>query len=247
MAADLRSPRRGRLISMEGVWGAGKTINARRLTEHLTHHGFTATVLHAGLQGGFIDQLSTYLDKRPLRRRDGAGGYDQPHHATIDVLLRLCREAYHHVHQYIPALATYDVVVLDRGLYTKLAYALTVLAEHHPSTPRETHLARWRAVTEPWLNEPDLAFHLDQPWRQARDRAVARTRARGVAYPKSGSRERELFLPSYDANLRWVVQQHPHTVVPIVLDDRTPDEVFAEIATHTEQLLRVPAPVGENP
>lgn len=245
MADDLLSSRHGRLVSMEGVWGASKTTNARRLAEHLADHGFTTTVLHDGLRGGFIDELSVYLDKQPLRRRDGDGGYDQPHHATIDVLLRLCREAYHHVHQFAPALADHDVVILDRGLYTKLAYALTVLAEEHPRVPRETHLAHWRAVTGPWLIEPDLAFHLDQPWRQARDRAVSRTRARGVAQPKSGSRERELFLPYYDASIRWVVQQHPDTIVPIIIGDREPDDVFSEITARTEQLLRIPALTGE--
>ncbi|GAB3474129.1 dTMP kinase [Amycolatopsis cihanbeyliensis] len=246
MAANLLSSRYGRLVSMDGVWGAGKTTNARRLAEHLTDQGFTTTVLHDGLHGGFIDELSDYLDTQPLRRRDGEGGYDQPHHATVDVLLRLCREAYHHVHHYAPTLAGHDVVILDRGLYTKLAYALTVLAEQHPGVPRETHLAQWRAVTGPWLREPDLAFHLDQPWQQARDRAVARTRARGVAQPKSGSRERELFLPSYDASLRWVAQQHPHTIVPITIGDREPRDVLTEIAARTEQLLRIPASAGEN-
>ncbi len=86
MAADTLGPRTGRLISMEGVWGAGKTTNARRLAAHLTGQGFTATVLHDGLRGGFIGRLSAFLDKQPLRRRDGEGGYDHPHHATLDVL-----------------------------------------------------------------------------------------------------------------------------------------------------------------
>lgn len=245
MVADL-GHRQGRLISMEGVWGAGKTTNARRLATHLADQGFTAVVLHDGLHDGFIGQLSMYLDRQPLRRRDGDGGYQHPHHATIDVLLRLCREAYHHVHQFTPVLVGHDVVILDRGLYAKLAYALTVLAEHRPDIPRETQLAHWRAVTGPWLLEPELAFHLDQPWQQARDRAVARTRARGVTEPKSGSQERELFLPHYDASLRWVVKQYSRTIVPIEIGDRSPDEVFAEIASHTEQLLRVPALSGES-
>lgn len=246
MAADLLGPPRGRLISMEGVWGAGKTTNARRLAEHLADQGFTTAVLHDGLSDGVVNDLSTYLDKRPLRRRDGDGGYDQPHHATIDALLRLGREACNHVHQITPALASHDVVILDRGLYTKLAYALTVLAEQHPDVPREIHLDQWRAITAPWWLEPDLAFYLDQPWQQARSRAVARTRARGVAQPKSGSRERELFLPYYDASLRWVAGHHPRTILPISMGDRGPDDIFNEIAIHTEQLLRIPSLSGEN-
>ncbi len=245
MATEHIGPRRGRLISMEGVWGAGKTTNARRLADHLAELGFTTTVLHHGLRDGFMDQLSIYLDKQPLRRRDGDGGYDSKHHATIDVLLRLCREAYHHTHQYAPALENHDVVVLDRGLYTKLAYALTVLAEQHPTVLREDHLAAWRAVTRPWLLEPELAFHLDLPWQQARDRAVARTRARGVPEPKSGSRERELFLPRYDGNLRWVAAQHPLTIKSITIGDRGPDDIFGELAAYAEQLLGIPALNGE--
>ena len=32
---------------MEGVWGAGKTTNARHLAQHLTDDGFTAVSLSA--------------------------------------------------------------------------------------------------------------------------------------------------------------------------------------------------------
>jgi thymidylate kinase len=247
MAADLLGPRRGRLISMEGVWGAGKTTNARRLAADLTAQGFTVVVLHHGLDDAFNSRLSVQLDQHPLRRRDGDGGFDRPHHATIDVLLRLCREAYHHIHQYEPALATHDVVILDRGLYTKLAYALTVLSEQHPATPLEDLLGRWRAIATPWLIEPNCAFFLDLPWVQARDRAVARSRSRGVANPKSGSRERELFLPHYDATLRWVVDRHPDQIVRIPAENHDLDEVFAAITAHSSDLLHIPALDGCNP
>ena len=245
MAADHLGLRRGRLISMEGVWGAGKTTNARRLAADLTAQGFTAVVLHHGLDGNpFISQLTAQLDHHPLRRRDGDGGYDTLHHATIDVLLRLCREAYHHIHQFRPALATHDVVILDRGLYTKLAYALTVLSEQHPTTRLEDLEERWRAITAPWLIEPDRAFFLDLPWPQARDRAVARSRSRGVAHPKSASRERELFLPVYATALRWVAGRHPDRIIRVATEGRDPDQVAAAIAAPVKDLLRIPAQIG---
>lgn len=243
MAVEHLAPRRGRLISLEGVWGAGKTTNARRLATRLAEQGFRATVLHDPDRDGFIGELTRLLDRAPLRRRDGDGGFDRPHHATVDVLLRLGREAHHHLHQYLPALASHDVVILDRGLYAKLAYALTVLAEHHPAVDRDTHHDRWWAITSPWWVVPDLAIFLDQPWTQARDRAVRRTRARGVAHPKSGSHERELFLPHYDANMRWVAARHPAiATVPV---DRGPDAVFADIAALADALLAIPR-TGDN-
>lgn len=217
------------------------------MANHLTAEGFSTAVLHDGIRDGFMGTLSNLLDRHPLRRRDGDGGYEQPHHATVDVLLRLCREAYHHVHQYGPALVAHDVVILDRGLYTKLAYALTVLAEQHPDVPTDVQCDRWRAITTPWLIEPDAAFFLDLPWQQARDRAVARTRSRGIANPKSASRERELFLPHYDARLRWVAARYPERIRCIAANDRDPDAVFDDIAASAADLLNIPAVTRGNP
>ncbi len=121
LLAPAPAPRCGALVSVEGVWGAGKTTVASWLGQRLTDAGFDATVMHYGPRLGVVGKLSEYLEDSPLRSRSGTGGYAFPHHATVDVLLRLCREAYHHTHLYRPALARHDVVALDHGVYSKLA------------------------------------------------------------------------------------------------------------------------------
>ncbi len=230
-------PRRGWFITMEGVWGAGKTTNARRLAAHLSEQGFRATVLHDGVHDGVISELSTVLDKQPLRSREGDGGYEQPHHATVDVLLRQCREAYQHRELYAPMLASHDVVISDRGALSKLAYAITVLLEQHPHATQETLLERLHAISSPWWLAPDRAFFLDQPWQQARQRAIARNRGDQC---QSSSRERLLFLPHYDAAYRFVVDSSPKRTMRVPVGQRGPDEVFTDIAASTAELLRVP-------
>lgn len=145
------APRRGVLVSVEGVWGAGKTTVASRLGQRLTDAGFSATVMHYGPRLGLVGKLSEYLEDAPLRSRSGTGGYARPHHAMVDVLLRLCREAYHHTHLYRSALARHDVVVLDHGVYSKLAYALTALTEQHPDRAESGLLDQIRACVAPVL------------------------------------------------------------------------------------------------
>src|ERR1700722_2654773 len=114
----------GRLVTFEGVWGAGKTTAARLVASRLGQAGFTVTVLHYGTEPGGIGNLSQFLETEPLRGRAGLGGYAAPHHAAVDVLLRLCREAHHQATCFQPALAAHDVVIVDRGIYSKLAWAL---------------------------------------------------------------------------------------------------------------------------
>lgn len=87
-AAPLYEAARGVLITVEGIWGTGKTTTATALGERLTAAGFSTCVTHYGRRHGVVERLSDMLDTAPLRRRHGLGGYDAAHHATVDVLLR---------------------------------------------------------------------------------------------------------------------------------------------------------------
>jgi dTMP kinase len=89
-----------------------------------------------GPRTGIIGRLSDFLEHQPLRSRSGIGGFALPHHATIDVFLRLCREADNHTRLYRPAVEANDEVILDHGVYSKLAYCLAVLRERHPDAGR---------------------------------------------------------------------------------------------------------------
>lgn len=216
---------RGVLISVEGLWGAGKSTIATALGGRLSAAGFSTSVLHYGHCHGVVGRLSELLEQAPLRRRDGLGGYTAPHHATVDVLLRLCREAFQHRHVYRPALANHDVVVIDHGVYSKLAYAVAVLGEQHPDQDPAVLLARVRGVADPWFLHPDVALWLDMPWPLARERAIERGHGGG----DPGSVERLVFLPRYSAAYRLVAAAHPDRVRRIRVGTRTPGSVLAEI------------------
>jgi dTMP kinase len=51
---------------------------------------------------------------------------------------------------YRPALADHDVVI-DHGVYAKLAYAVAVLGEQHPDQDPAALLAQVRGVADPWF------------------------------------------------------------------------------------------------
>ncbi|MEV4477993.1 hypothetical protein [Nonomuraea sp. NPDC049504] len=143
------------ICSLEGVWGAGKTSTARIVEQRLTGHGYRTAVVHYGPRSGVIAAMGALLDDRPLRSRDGVGGYRVPHHACVDVLLRLCREADQHRLHYRPEAGRYDVLLLDHGVYGKLAYALAVLEEHSPPGVATAQLLKTLlAVVRPWFLHP---------------------------------------------------------------------------------------------
>lgn len=232
--------RRGVLLSVEGLWGAGKTTAAGLLCERIASQGFKAHVLHYGPEHEVIGQLSKMLTHRPLRQRTGVGGFAAPHHATVDVFLRLCREAFHHAQTYRPALEDSDVVILDHGVYSKLAYYLAVLGEHHPDRPAPELFAALCAVAEPWFLLPDRSFYLDVPWPLARERACRR--ASGGGNPASV--ERLLFLPRYDAAYRFVIRATSDRIDRVVVDARGIGDVVDELEERALTVLGMPARTG---
>ncbi|MEU0027450.1 hypothetical protein [Streptomyces sp. NPDC006335] len=231
---------RGLLVSTEGVWGAGKTTTAELAGNQLRAAGFTVAVLHYGPRPGTIRRLSEVLETQPLRARTGAGGYALAHHATVDVLLRLCREAHQHQTFYEPAQAEHDVVIIDHGVYSKIAWALTVLTETQPDAPAEETLQRLLDIVAPWFLHPDLAVFLNTPWPLARERAIARGRGGG----NPAAIERLLFLPRYEAAYRRVLDAHRPHVLPLQVGLREASEVADEMAAAITGRLRasLPAP-----
>lgn len=237
LAWRLGAPR-GLLVSTEGVWGAGKTTTAELAGKQLRATGFTAAVLHYGPRPGTIGELSQVLESQPLRARTGTGGYAHAHHATVDVLLRLCREAHQHQTFYAPALAENDVVIIDHGVYSKLAWALTVLTETQPASHTSQILQRLHEAVAPWFLHPDLAVFLNTPWPLARERAIARGRGGG----NPAAIERLLFLPQYEAAYRPVLDAHRSRIVAIRVGLREAPDVAAEMAEAIIDRLRAPLP-----
>ena len=242
-AADGRrwlSPPRGRLITMEGVWGAGKTTAAHLVSRQLRQAGFTTTVIHYGGEAGTVGRLSQFLEAAPLRSRTGLGGYTSAHHGTVDVLLRLCREAHHHLHGFGPALAAHDVVIVDRGVYAKLAWALAVLTETTPQTNPAALLARLWAMAAPWFCQPDVPVFLDTPWPLARERAISRGRGGG----NPAAIERLMFLPRYVAAYHRVLADPVPPAVRVRVGLRSAGEVADEITTVLLDTLQASPPAG---
>jgi thymidylate kinase len=224
----------GRLVTMEGVWGAGKTTAARLVSSHLQRAGFTTAVIHYGGETGTIGRLSEFLETAPLRSRSGLGGYQRAHHSTVDVLLRLCREAHHHLTCFGPALATNDVVLVDHGIYSKIAWALTVLTETDPQADPAQTLSRIQDLTAPWFCVPDVPVFLDTPWPLARERAISRGHGGG----NPAAIERLLFLPRYITAYQHVLTDRVPPVMRVRVGLRDSDDVADEITTDLLALLR---------
>lgn len=231
----------GRLVTMEGVWGAGKTTAARLVSTRLREAGFTTAVIHYGGEPGTIGRLSQFLDTAPLRSRTGIGGYQRAHHSTVDVLLRLCREAHHHLTCFGPALDTNDVVLVDHGIYSKIAWALTVLTETDPQADPAQTLTRVRALAAPWFCTPDVPVFLDTPWPLARERAISR--GHGGGHPAAV--ERLLFLPRYVAAYRQVLADRVPPVLRVRVGLRDPDDVADEITAALLSVLRAAPPAAD--
>lgn len=229
-------PHRGALVTVEGVWGAGKTTAAAHLAERLRDCGLTTEVIHIGERPGSIGRLSAFLESAPLRARTGTGEFAAPHHAPIDALLRLAREAHHHQQDYGPARTRSKVVIVDTGVYSKIAYALAILTETDPDPDTETILARLSAVTAPWFVHPDVALYLDVPWPLARERAIARGHGGG----NPAAAERLLFLPRYVAAYRSVLAAHAERVERVRVGLRPALEVADEIAAAVTARLNLP-------
>jgi dTMP kinase len=234
---------RGKLFTIEGVWGAGKTTAARLAAARLAQAGFTVTVLHYGPEPGSAGHLSQFLETAPLRSRTGLGGYAAPHHAAVDVLLRLCREAHHQLTFFQSALAAHDAVIIDRGVYSKLAWALAVLAETSPGTDPAVLLGQLHAAAGPWFCHPDQAVFLDTPWPLARERAIARGHGGG----NPAAIERLIFLPRYLNAYRQVLDACPGRVTKIRTSLRDPADIADETAGLLAGLLNTspPAPAAE--
>lgn len=234
------APRPALLVTVEGLWGAGKTTISNRLGKQLSQAGYQVHVMHYGPRHGVIGKLSQILENEPLRSRDGAGGYARPHHATVDAFLRLCREAYHHNHLYRRGMQGRDILIVDHGVYSKLAYALCVLAEQHRDQSRDVLFARIQACVRPWFLHPDRAVFLDVPWPLARERAIAR----GTGGGNPASVERLLFLPRMDAAYRHVIAAQPDNTRIVDAARLGIEDIVAHLVLDLTTLMADRAPGG---
>ena len=151
------------LIVLEGLDGAGKSTQVKLLKEYLTGKGVNLRYLHfprydAPLYG---DLIGKYL-------RGDLGSIEQVHPQIVALLFALDRmDAAATIKEW---LAAGDCVLLDRYVYSNIAYQCAKMATQEQYGPQREELAeelrKWIFDTEYnkyGIPKPDLNLFLDVP------------------------------------------------------------------------------------
>jgi len=149
--------RRGRLITLEGGEGAGKSTQARRLANALEALGHNAVVTREpGGSPGAEDIRRLLVEGEP-------GRWD----VLVETLMMFAARADHVAHTIAPALRSGAFVICDR--FTDSTYAYQGAGR---GLPRET-IRRIEAIAIP-DTKPDVTLILDLPPEAGLQRASAR-------------------------------------------------------------------------
>ena len=196
----VRKPRRGLLIALEGIDGAGKSSLARALAAALRRRGYS------------VRQRREPADARIGRLAQQAGARDPWTGAVYFTVDRhLARPSLER------DLARYDVVLTDRSLFSTLAYQGSLL----PARERRRLVRLERAATVP----PDRVVLLDLPVAEALPRVGRRSIRRGQARgPLERARTLGRVARAYrllGREHRWIVldaRQEPKPLLQQALD-----------------------------
>lgn len=204
---------RGKLITLEGVEGAGKTTQLARAAEYLAGRG--VDVITAREPGGTTvgEQVRAIL----LSRENSALA------PRAEVFLYLAARAQLVAEGVAPALAAGKFVLLDRYVHSTLAYQGYGLAVDLGGSSAEENVAKLRELCRTTVGEawPDRVIVLDVEPEEGLARLVGETpdriEARDLAFHR---RVRDGFLA--------LAAEEPERVVVV---DGAPDadEVFAAV------------------
>lgn len=203
-------PDAGLFITLEGVSGAGKTTQARRLAEELRRRGRRVVVTRdpGGTRAG--EAIRRLLLEQ-----------DEPLCPEAEIALFFADRAQNLAEVVRPALARGDIVVGDRFTDSTLAYQ-----GHARGLGTERILAVDRGVTGGF--RPHLTLVLDLP---------AEAGLRRLERPDRIEREAEQFHERVRAGFLAIAEEEPSRVT--VIDAAAPpDAVFAEIRRAVEARLR---------
>ena len=199
----------GLFITLEGVSGAGKTTQARRLAEELRRRGRRVVVTRdpGGTRAG--EAIRGLLLEQ-----------DEPLCPEAEIALFFADRAQNLAEVVRPALARGDIVVGDRFTDSTLAYQ-----GHARGLGTERILAVDRGVTGGF--RPHLTLVLDLP---------AEAGLRRLERPDRIEREAEQFHERVRAGFLAIAEEEPSRVT--VIDAAAPpDAVFAEIRRAVEARL----------
>lgn len=205
----MSGPDAGLFITLEGVSGAGKTTQARRLAEDLRRRGRRVVVTRdpGGTRAG--EAIRRLLLEQ-----------DEPLCPEAEIALFFADRAQNLAEVVRPALARGDIVVGDRFTDSTLAYQ-----GHARGLGTERILAVDRGVTGGF--RPHLTLVLDLP---------AEVGLRRLERPDRIEREAEQFHERVRAGFLAIAEEEPSRVT--VIDAAAPpDAVFAEIRRVVEARL----------
>ncbi len=174
------SPRRGTLIALEGIDGAGKSTLARSLAAALRRRGF-----------------SVRLRREPTDRRLGALAQSASVHDAWSGAIYFTIDRYLARPSLEKDLARHDLVIADRSYFSTLAYQGSAL----PARDR----ARLEAIQIATTRLPDRVILLDLPPARAIARLGRRASTRG---PLERARTLHRVARAYRALARrdrWIV------------------------------------------
>jgi len=175
------------LIAFEGLPGAGKTTQARRLAAHLARQGNAVTYLPDNLT-----RAADPLGKALLALFDSGDPFARHGDVITDTFLAAAIRANTVPAHIIPALDARATVIEDRGLHTMYSYSLaTILQKHH--SPPGPAIAWLKAVGALAGRAADRSLWLRLP----ADQAIARAERR-QAHPYT-SEQRAFLRHVHDA------------------------------------------------
>jgi dTMP kinase len=172
--------RRGRLVAIEGIDGAGKSTLARAIVAALRRRGFSVALRHEPSDPK-LGALAQTVSK------DDA--WSGAVYFTVDRYL--ARPALER------ALSRHDVVVTDRSFYSTLAYQGSTLAPHEQRRLNELE----RSAT----HAPDQVILLDLPLSAALHRLGGRRRVRGPLEQRTTLERVARAYRTLSRSPRWVV------------------------------------------
>jgi thymidylate kinase len=206
-----------KVISLEGIWGVGKSTLSKRIARYLIRDGYRVSFAHYGKREGIGSILEQELDfTNPVRIKTGIGGFDKNYHAYIEILLRYARENYDQQIFFLPELAKNDILILDRGIDTITAYALATLISTFPDGTMSEYYQWIKETTDFWsCTTPELTIFLSLNWETAVQRAEERDK-------KDYGSERKLFLPKYVQAFEYIAEKEQR-IKTIDINDHTKD------------------------
>jgi dTMP kinase len=199
--------KRGRLIVVEGIDGAGKSTQVRRLAETLRHEGRTVVESREPTDGPW---------GRKIRASAAAGrmSLDDELHAFVE-------DRKEHVAAVIgPALARGEIVLLDRYYFSTIAY----------QGARGGDVDAIRRMNEAMAPRPDLVLLIDFSPAEG----LRRIRESRGGVPDDFERLDQ--LEAIRAIFLRLAADDP-ALFRTIDGDRSPDAVFKDLAAHARLLL----------